>query len=102
MSLANKVNDSSVKNEKREDVSAPSKAWFILACGWSFYLYEYILRASPGVITNELIADFGISAGAVGTLIAFYYFAYVPLQIPCGVITDRFGPRKVVSISALH
>ncbi len=101
MSLANKVNDSSVKNEKREDVSAPSKAWFILACGWSFYLYEYILRASPGVITNELIADFGISAGAVGTLIAFYYFAYVPLQIPCGVITDKFGPRMVVTISAL-
>ena len=101
MSLANKANDSSVKNEKREDVSAPSKAWFILACGWSFYLYEYILRASPGVITNELIADFGISAGAVGTLIAFYYFAYVPLQIPCGVITDKFGPRMVVTISAL-
>lgn len=80
---------------------SPLKAWFVLSCCWAFYLYEYILRASPGVITNELMADFGISAGSVGILIAFYYFAYVPLQIPCGVITDKFGPRKVVTTSAL-
>lgn len=77
------------------------RAWFVLACCWSFYLYEYILRASTGVITNELMVDFGISATAVGVLSAFYYYAYVPLQVPCGVITDRFGPRKVVTTSAL-
>ncbi len=80
---------------------SPLQAWLALSCCWAFYLYEYILRASPGVITNELMADFGVSAGAVGILIAFYYFAYVPLQIPCGVITDKFGPRKVVTTSAL-
>ncbi len=102
MSLAkNKADNRTDNNGNKEKSSTSSNAWFILACGWSFYLYEYILRASPGVITNELMTSFGISAGAVGTLIAFYYFAYVPLQIPCGVITDRFGPRKVVSISAL-
>ncbi len=102
MSLAkNKADSGNDNNGNKEKTSTSSNAWFILACGWSFYLYEYILRASPGVITNELMTSFGISAGAVGTLIAFYYFAYVPLQIPCGVITDRFGPRKVVSISAL-
>ncbi len=77
------------------------QAWFVLACCWSFYLYEYILRASPGVIANKLMADFAISGESVGFLIAFYYFAYVPLQIPCGVITDKFGPRKVVTTSAL-
>lgn len=102
MSLAkNKADSGNDNNGNKEKTSTSSNAWFILACGWSFYLYEYILRASPGVITNELMTSFGISAGAVGTLIAFYYFAYVPLQIPCGVITDKFGPRKVVSISAL-
>jgi MFS family permease len=102
MSLAN----SQITNEYQETktiskTETPLMAWFILSSCWAFYLYEYILRASPGVITNELMADFGISAGAVGTLIAFYYFAYVPLQIPCGVITDKFGPRKVVTTSAL-
>ncbi len=96
--LKENINDLS---ERKKENSYSPKAWFILSCGWAFYLYEYILRASTSVITNELMADFSISAGAVGTLAAFYYFAYVPLQIPCGVIADRFGPRKVVTISAL-
>lgn len=95
------MKNSYVENKKNNEVFASSKSWFILACGWAFYLYEYILRASTSVITNELMTDFSISAGAVGTLAAFYYFAYVPLQIPCGVIADKFGPRKVVTTSAL-
>lgn len=101
MSTENSKIKNSSEHGKKVESSSSLQAWFILACGWAFYLYEYTLRASPGVITNELMADFGISAGAVGTLIAFYYFAYVPLQIPCGVITDKFGPRKVVTTSAL-
>ncbi len=31
----------------------PPKAWVILSCAWVFYLYEYILRVSPTVITNQ-------------------------------------------------
>ncbi len=100
-SALNKVKNQNIKDTNSEEFSGSPKAWFILACGWAFYLYEYILRASTSVITNELMVDFGISASAVGALAAFYYFAYVPLQIPCGVIADKFGPRKVVTTSAL-
>lgn len=102
MSLAEKQLTSDYQEVKIvEETKSQLHAWFILACCWSFYLYEYILRASPGVIANKLMADFSISGESVGFLIAFYYFAYVPLQIPCGVITDKFGPRKVVTTSAL-
>lgn len=97
----NKAKSQDIKSTNNEEFSGSAKAWIILACAWAFYLYEYILRASASVITNELMTDFGISASAVGALAAFYYFAYVPLQIPCGVIADKFGPRKVVTISAL-
>lgn len=96
-----KKQDESLKTDVQENISSSPQAWLILGCALTFYLYEYILRASPGVIANELMSDFSISAGSVGFLIAFYYFAYVPLQIPCGVITDKFGPRKVVTTSAL-
>jgi len=78
-----------------------SKAWMILGCAWLFYLYEYILRVSPSVMTNELMLDYGVTSTALGVLVSFYYFAYVPLQIPCGIIVDRFGPRKVITFSAL-
>lgn len=77
------------------------KAWLILSCAWAFYLYEYVLRVSPSVLTDSLMSDFGVTSGALGSLTAFYYLAYVPLQIPCGVIVDKLGPRKVIVTSAL-
>mgnify|MGYP002783774961 CR=1 FL=1 len=76
-------------------------AWAILGCAWLFYLYEYILRVSPSVMTNELMLDFGVTSTALGVLVSFYYFSYVALQIPCGVIVDSLGPRKIITFSAL-
>ena len=77
------------------------KAWFIWLTAGLFYLYEFVLRASPGVIAHELMTDFGVTSTALGVLTSLYYYAYTPLQIPCGIIVDRLGPRWVVSLSAL-
>jgi sugar phosphate permease len=77
------------------------KAWSVLACAWAFYLYEYVLRVSPSVMTNELMLDFGVTSTALGVLVSFYYFSYVALQVPCGVIVDWLGPRKVITFSAV-
>lgn len=77
------------------------KSWTILACGWAFYLYEYLLRVSPKVMMEPLSAHFELSGAAFGFLASLYYWSYVPLQIPCGVIVDSWGPRKVVTASAL-
>ena len=75
--------------------------WGLWACAALFYLYEYVLRVSPSVLTNELMLDFGVTSGALGVLVSFYYLAYVLLQIPCGVIVDWLGPRRVITFSAL-
>jgi MFS family permease len=76
-------------------------SWLIWGAAALFYLYEYILRSSPGVITNELMRDFSINSTALGIFTSAYYLAYVPLQVPCGIIVDWLGARKVVTISAL-
>ena len=73
----------------------------ILGCAWLFYLYEYIFTVSPSVMTNELMRDFGVTSTALGVLVSFYYFSYVILQIPCGIIVDYLGTRKVITFSAL-
>jgi MFS family permease len=96
--VAKKINKENVKNQKK---ALLAQAWAILSCGWAFYLYEYILRVSPTVITNELMSQFNITAFTVGSLASFYYWSYVPMQIPCGVIVDRLGPRKVVTFSTI-
>ncbi len=65
-----------------------------------FYCYEFVLRIIPGVLQAELSAAFGhISASTFGQLSALYYFAYSPMQLPVGILMDRFGPRRLLSLA---
>ena len=81
--------------------STAGYAWIIWSAAAMFYLYEYVLRASPGVMANELMRDFGVTSTALGVFTSAYYFSYVPLQVPCGMIVDWLGTRRVVTISAI-
>lgn len=75
---------------------------FICAVGAFFYCYEFVLRILPGALQSELSAAFGhISATTFGELSAFYYFAYSPMQLPVGMLMDRFGPRRLLTIACL-
>ncbi|MFY7698131.1 MAG: MFS transporter [Legionella sp.] len=74
----------------------------ICLIGALFYCYEFILRIIPGALQAELRAAFGhMSASAFGQLSAFYYFAYSPMQLPVGMLMDRFGPRRLLSFACL-
>lgn len=66
-----------------------------------FYLYEVALRVSPAGITDQLMHHFGITSTGLGILVGAYYWAYVVMQLPCGLILDKFGSQKVISLSSL-
>ena len=85
----------------RNSMFSSAQAWYVWGCVAAFYLYEMILRVSPSIMIHGLMKDFDVSSTSLGVLSSFYYFAYVPLQIPCGIIVDRLGTRKVVTFSAL-
>ena len=46
-------------------------SWSVWTIAASFYLAAFYLRASPAVMTSELMRDFGIGAVALGNLSAF-------------------------------
>lgn len=73
--------------------------WAIWLCGGLFYCYQFVLRVSPSIMTTELMRAFQVNGYALGILSAFYYYAYDALQIPLGFIMDRFGPRRVLTVS---
>ena len=68
--------------------------------GTLFFCYAFIQRVSPSVMTNELMRDFAVGGAALGSLSAFYFYAYASIQLPVGMLTDRFGPRKLMSVAA--
>lgn len=76
-------------------------AWFVCALAALFYTYEYLLRIEPGIMVKQLRLYFMISDGGLGLLASMYYWAYTPLQLIVGLITDRFGARRVLITAIL-
>lgn len=66
-----------------------------------FYMYEFVLQVSTSVMTNELMRDLGLNAASVGMVSAAYFLAYTPMQLPAGLLYDRFGPRALITIAIL-
>lgn len=83
-----------------KDLLNSRKSWIIWACAGAFYLYECILRVSPSVMTEGLMRDFSLTSTALGILVSCYSYSYVALQVPCGVLVDALGTRKILTVSA--
>lgn len=75
--------------------------WIIFSLGAIYYCYEYFLRISPSIITGELMHFYHLNGAEVGNLSAFYYHAYVPMQIVVGLLMDRYGPRRLLTVACL-
>lgn len=72
-------------------------ACFVCGLAALFYCYEFFLRAVPSVMIPELMHAFNINASQIGVLSAFYYYAYTPMQLPVGILMDRYGPRELLT-----
>jgi MFS family permease len=77
-----------------------STAVIAFVLGALFFGYAFIQRVSPSVMTAELMREFSVGATALGSLSAFYFYTYASIQLPVGMLTDRFGPRKLMSAAA--
>ena len=75
-------------------------ASFAWATGALFFFYAWIMRVAPSVMIDELMRDFAVGAAAIGNLSAFYFYGYAGMQIPVGLLMDRFGPRRLMTLAA--
>lgn len=91
-----------VSDARRAPAFAPARlALFVWGVAAFFYLAVFYLRMFPAVMTTELMRDFGITALQLGNLSAFYFYAYVLMQIPTGVLVDSWGARRLLVVGSL-
>ncbi len=76
-------------------------SWTVWGLGAVFYCYGFFQRVAPAVLADQLMAEFKIGAAALGNLSAFYFYSYVAMQVPTGILADLWGPRKLLSTGAL-
>jgi MFS family permease len=72
-----------------------------LLLGWLFILYQYSIRLSDSVIIDRLMHTLHIGPGQIGVLSSAYYLPYVIMQIPAGLLMDRYGVRRTWSFAIL-
>lgn len=77
------------------------KAYFIFFLAASFYLYEFVLQVAPSVMAAPMMKTFKVTAEGFGIISAFYFYAYAPMQMPAGVLFDRYGPRKLMTAALI-
>ncbi|MFJ8431840.1 nitrate/nitrite transporter [Kitasatospora sp. NPDC094019] len=76
-------------------------AWTAWSIGASVYVLAVIHRTSLGVAGLDAADRFGIGASALSTFSILQVLVYAAMQIPVGVLVDRFGPRKVLLLGVV-
>ena len=77
------------------------RRWRIAALLGFGVLVNYFDRVNLSVAREALHATFGLSTVGFGYLLSAYSWSYAVMQVPSGVLLDRFGVRRVGRISAL-
>lgn len=85
--------------ETRLTNTLKASPWIMWGLAAFFYFYEFFLQVSPGVMVPELMQAFSVNATALGSLAASYFYIYAPMQVPVGVLLDRYGPRRLTTIA---
>ena len=66
-----------------------------------FYFFDNLLNVSPSAMKSELMVEFNCSGAALGALASCYLWSYGLMQIPVGILMDKYGPRRLLTIASL-
>lgn len=76
----------------------PWVCWFIASC---FIFYKYLLQISPSIMVSELMGAFNLTGESMGDLAACYFYSYLIMQLPVGILLDRFNPRYLITVAII-
>ena len=79
----------------------PLYGWIVWGTAATFFAYGFVQRIAPAVMFDHLMRDFALGGAAFGGLAVSYFYTYAAMQVPVGLLVDRFGPRVLLSIAAL-
>ena len=74
---------------------------FIWGLAGIFFLYEFFIRAFMGSVADPLQQSLLLSPAQFSLIASAYYLAYSPMQIPIGILMDRYGTRVLISCGCL-
>ncbi|WP_433367229.1 MFS transporter [Actinoplanes sp. CA-142083] len=77
------------------------RAWAVWAVGLAAYIVAVLHRTSLGVAGLDAQDRFHVGAGALASFAVLQLLVYAGLQVPVGLLLDRFGSLRLVVSGAL-
>lgn len=75
--------------------------WIIFSILSVGYILVFFHRLCPAVVAVDMMRDLHASGALVGLLGSAYFYPYALMQIPTGLLSDSWGPRRTVSLFLL-
>lgn len=63
----------------------------------TLFVLSQIYRNTNALIAPELAIELGLSPAAVGGMGASFFFTFALMQLPIGILIDRWGPRRAIA-----
>ena len=67
--------------------------WILLIFAWAA---NFVIRVGFSALLPSIIDELGLSYTRAGLLASAFFYAYVLMQIPAGLLGDRFGRRRIL------
>jgi len=81
-------------------VTSDRRALLVWSVAVGAYVVAIMNRSSLGVATLEVTDRFGVSSALLAAMAVAQLVVYALLQVPVGVLLDRYGPRALVATGA--
>jgi MFS family permease len=78
-----------------------ARAWAVWSAGLAAYTIAVLHRTSLGVAGLDAQQRFHIGAGALASFAVLQLLVYAGLQVPVGLLLDRFGSMRLVVCGAI-
>lgn len=79
----------------------PRRRWLVWGVAVVAYVVAVVGRSSLAATGVAAAERFDVSSGVLSLLAVFSLAVYAALQIPAGVLVDRFGPRTLIASGAV-
>ncbi|MHA6895994.1 MFS transporter [Ralstonia pseudosolanacearum] len=75
--------------------------WLVAGLMWAAIAINYIDRTVLSAAAPHIQKEFHLSAVEMGIVMSAFFWSYALLQLPAGILADRFGQKKVLGFAVL-
>lgn len=82
-------------------IPVQSRAWLVWGAALAAYVVAVLNRSSFGIAGVEAAERFGVGTTVLSTFVVVQLTVYALMQVPVGVLLDRFGSRALIASGAV-